>query len=61
MIKDVELIDGEILVSFDVSSLFPSVPIPQTNLRKLLSNNNLSNTETKQYARIQALVMVEIR
>jgi hypothetical protein len=44
-IKDIKLKDSEILVSFDVNSLFPSVPIPQTleYLKELLLENHLDD------------------
>ncbi|XP_060518228.1 uncharacterized protein LOC132696986 [Cylas formicarius] len=58
-LKDIHLEDNEILVSFDVSSLFPSVPIPQTleYLRELLQLNNLSPEAINEYLILTKLCM----
>ena len=47
------------LILFDVASLFPSVPIPETLefLRELLSNNNFDPSEIDEYVRLTALCM----
>ncbi|KAJ8953018.1 hypothetical protein NQ318_015380, partial [Aromia moschata] len=51
--------EGEILVSFDVCSLFPSVPIPQTldYHRELLELNGLDDKIIKEYIRLTSICM----
>lgn len=58
-VKNITLQPGEILVSFDVSSLFPSVPIPQTlqYLKDLLNSNNMSPLEVEAYVHLTNLCM----
>ncbi|KAJ8956538.1 hypothetical protein NQ318_019261, partial [Aromia moschata] len=58
-IKNIQLQEGEILVSFDVCSLFPSVPIPQTldYLRELLELNGLDDRIIKEYIRLTSICM----
>ena len=58
-IKDITLHEGEILVSFDVSSLFPSVPIPHTlgYLKELLNANGLDNKTVIEYIELTSLCM----
>jgi hypothetical protein len=58
-IKDIKLIDSEILVSFDVSSLFPSVPIPQTleYFKELLLENHLDDKIVKEYIQLTEICM----
>jgi hypothetical protein len=58
-IKDIRLKDSEILVSFDVSSLFPSVPIPQTleHLKELLLENHLDDKIVMEYIQLTEICM----
>src|SRR5699024_3587640 len=54
-----QLTDSELLVSFDVSSLFPSVPIPQTleYLKELLQENRLDDKIVKEYIQLTEICM----
>lgn len=58
-IKDLELLEGEILASFDVCSLFPSVPVTQTliYLRELLTLNSFSADIIDEYVHLTRLCM----
>lgn len=58
-IKAIELSEHETLVSFDVTSLFPSVPVELTlgYLKDLLLNNDLDNEEVDQYVNLAKLCM----
>jgi hypothetical protein len=58
-IKGIRLKDSEILVSFDVSSLFPSVPIPQTleHLKELLLENHLDDKIVMEYIQLTEICM----
>jgi hypothetical protein len=58
-IKDIKLKDSEILVSFDVNSLFPSVPIPQTleYLKELLLENHLDDKIVKECIQLTEICM----
>lgn len=58
-IKDVKLSENEILVSFDVSSLFPSVPVPKTleYLREVLEYNNFDQDTIKELITLTQLCM----
>ncbi|KAJ8974279.1 hypothetical protein NQ317_012595 [Molorchus minor] len=58
-LNNIQLQDGEILISFDVCSLFPSVPIPQTldYLRNLLELNNFSQEVVNEYINLTKLCM----
>ncbi len=56
-VKDLELKDNEILISFDVNSLFPSIPIDETLtfIRDLLQANRLPENRIDQYIRLTKL------
>jgi hypothetical protein len=58
-IKDIKLKDSEILVSFDVNSLFPSLSIPQTleYLKELLLENHLDDKIVKEYIQLTEICM----
>lgn len=58
-IKGLTLEDGEILISFDVTSLFPSVPVNITlkYLEELLVVNNIDKTKIKEYIKLTSLCM----
>ncbi|KAJ8983150.1 hypothetical protein NQ317_016249 [Molorchus minor] len=58
-LNNIQLQDGEILISFDVCSLFPSVPIPQIldYLRNLLELNNFSQEVVNEYINLTKLCM----
>lgn len=58
-IKNIQLQQGEILISFDVCSLFPSIPIPQTldYLKDLLETNGLRKEVVKEYIELTKLCM----
>lgn len=58
-VNNIQLQEGEFLISFDVCSLFPSVPIPQTldYLRDLLESNNLSQEVIDEYIKLTKLCM----
>ena len=58
-IQNIQLLESEILISFDVSSLFPSVPIPETltYLKDLLIQNDLSQQCVEEYIRLTDICM----
>lgn len=58
-IKDLKLNKDEILVSFDVSALFPSIPIPQTleYLKSFLENNNVESVKVDEYLKLTKVCM----
>lgn len=58
-IKDHTLMEEEVFVSFDVSSLFPSVPIPETlkYLADLLKKNNIETDKIDEYINLTKLCM----
>nr|CAI5849577.1 unnamed protein product [Callosobruchus analis] len=60
-IKDLKLNENEILVSFDISSLFPSVPVPKTleYLRELLTYNNYEQVAINELIMLTQLSMAQ--
>lgn len=57
--KNIRITRNEILVSFDVTSLFPNVPIPYTLniLREWLMSNDISNSKIDMYVDLAKLCM----
>lgn len=60
-VKNIELTDNEILVSFDVTSLFPSVPVKQTlvYLKDMLLDNGLDNEKVQQFINLADICMLQ--
>lgn len=58
-IKDVKLKSNEIMVSFDVCSLFPSIPVNETMiyLREFLSKNNVESQKVNEFVKLTEICM----
>jgi hypothetical protein len=58
-VKDSKLLNNEYMVSFDVNSLFPSIPIPESIklLETWLKDNSISNLLIPEYLKLTQLCM----